>query len=183
MSQLTEDASRASDSSLNTQVTREGSVCDSSVVEDGFGSSISQVQSVSHLNLTDLGQGDRFWRQAQGQDILPSVARRPISLGDIQFMCTRYGKSRKSNHRIFLKFVELKIEELEQTGQQVPVTAPAASTNLPAELNLTGNHGLQLRPKAKAKSKTEAAKPSTRQIATEEEDQLGGAKPRCPTTQ
>ncbi len=88
-------------------------------------------------------------------------------------MCSKYSKSRKATHRIFLKYVGLKIEELEQTRQQVAVTAPASSTSLPAELNKTqGYPKLKLQAKSKAKSKAAAVPSSTMKTNLEETSDL-----------
>lgn len=135
---------------------------------------LSQVQAkveqelpdLSHLTLMDLQDkvvsfGDKHKGKKFAQVWLEDQAW-------VTFMCTRYSKSRKADHRVFLRFVELKIEELEQTGQQVAVTAPTSSTSLPAELTPTGSQVLQLHPKAKAKGKMSPVKPSTRKVDMEE---------------
>jgi len=93
-----------------------------------------EVADLSHLTIDDLQ--DRvvdFGTKHKGHSF------QHIWLEDqewVKFMCSHYHKSQKSSHRLFLRYVELMVEQLENNGQVVEVTIPTSSTQLPNDVTL-----------------------------------------------
>jgi hypothetical protein len=96
------------------------------------------VESLDHLRLEDLvTETISFGQKHQGHSYLEAWEDQEW----IHFMINRYQGSTKESHRRFMRFIELKIEEMEQ-----------AQTVLPRRQTPSGQSRLQARPKPMAKS-------------------------------
>eukprot|EP00435_Cladocopium_sp_Y103_P073407 s3_g43.t1 len=95
-------------------------------------------ESLSHLTLEELsGEKISFGQKHQGRTHLEAWEDQEW----VQFMVSRYQGSTKEAHRRFLRFVELKVEEMERSQAVIPRASRSG-----------GGHQLQARPKVVAKS-------------------------------
>jgi hypothetical protein len=86
------------------------------------------VESLEHLRLEDLaGETISFGQKHQGRSYLEAWEDQEW----VQFMINRYQGSTKESHRRFLRFVELKIEQLEQAQHVVPPRQHLSGQNRP----------------------------------------------------
>ena len=96
------------------------------------------VESLDHLRLEDLvSETVSFGQKHQGHSFLQAWEDQEW----VHFMINRYQGSTKESHRRFMRFIELKIEEMEQ-----------AQIVLPRRQNPSEQGRLQARPKPMAKS-------------------------------
>lgn len=86
------------------------------------------VESLEHLRLEDLaGETILFGQKHQGRTYLEAWEDQEWA----QFMINRYQGSTEESHRRFLRFVELKIEQLEQAQTVLPPHQPLSGQNRP----------------------------------------------------
>lgn len=104
-----------------------------------------EVASLDHLTLDELASEIvTFGAKHQGKSYQDVWADQEW----VQFMVARYQSSTKEAHRRFLKYVELKVEELENQQHVVPPTTSVTTKS--------GN----TKPKAKSKSLAKASMPT-----------------------
>ena len=86
------------------------------------------TESLDHLRLGDLAaETISFGQKHQGHTYLEAWEDQEW----VQFMVSRYQGSTKDSHRRFLKFVELKIEMLEQQQTVIPRTTQQIGQDRP----------------------------------------------------
>ena len=77
-----------------------------------------EMPSLSHLTLEDLSQEIvTFGQKYMGCHFRDTWEDQEW----VQFMVSRYGKSPKESHRRYLRYVELKVEALEESQETIPL--------------------------------------------------------------
>jgi len=86
----------------------------------------------------------------------------------VHWFTSHYSSSKKTAHRFFIKFVEMKVERAELTGTQVPLTTAIENTEPP--VMGSGNPYPKSKAKAQAKGHGKGATESARELEHAIED-------------